>query len=596
MTSTPPNPSPNLSAPSPNLSASERFCPQCGLRTTAETCPEHGIPTLTRVGASGDSVHNGEIIGGRYRVEKLLGRGGFGAVYLATHVTLQQQHVLKVLKSSLAGDETQVKRFHQEARIACKLTHPNTVRVYDFGQTESGFLYLAMELLQGRELGAVLVEEGTLTPERTIRIAMGVLKSLDEAHQAGLVHRDLKPDNIFLCHIHGEDDFVKVIDFGIAKPIDQSDDAALTRTGFTVGTPKYMSPEQVLNKGVDGRSDLYALGVILYQCLSGDLPIVAPSSVETMMAHVQQAPRPLAEVCTQPLPAGLEALVMRSLRKDPGQRFADAEDMLAELEDIVEKNGLVLLRRARSAKLRAVTPSELVSQPELSIPAPAGPNTHAPAGPNTHAPAGQNNDATVAFEVVPQPVDVVAPLVETVAEPMVHPVRASAPVPPVQDRTLVESVQPAPSVQPALGAKLPAQAANLHVDTTLQAAKPGSAPQPPKAAPRMRWPMVVVLLLLALASAWVALHPAGPEPTPTPAQAASPVTPPEAPAPSRPAPAATAPDARPRPQPAAVPTPDPAPAAAAAPDPAPAPAAAPARPASKAKRAGKPAVDGDEAL
>lgn len=346
--------------------AIDRICPQCGSRTTAATCPIHGIPTVTRA-TGGETVQTGEIIGGRYRVDSLLGKGGFGAVYIVTHITLQQQFVLKVLKSSLSADETQVKRFHQEARIACKLSHPNTVRVHDFGQTDSGHLYQAMELLNGKELGAVLTDEGTLSPERAIRIAIGVLKSLGEAHQAGLVHRDLKPDNIFLCHIHGEDDFVKVIDFGIAKPIEQGDDGGLTRTGFTVGTPKYMSPEQVLNKGVEGRSDLYALGVILYQCLSGELPISGGSSVEIMMAHVQQEPVALSLVCQQPLPDGLEQVVMRALRKIPAQRFSDAEDMLAALEEVVEKNGLVLLRRARSARMRAVTPSDLLETGEQML-------------------------------------------------------------------------------------------------------------------------------------------------------------------------------------------------------------------------------------
>ena len=337
----------------------ERICPQCGLKTTELTCPQHGIPTLARITGAVDTVQTGEIIGGRYRVDKLLGKGGFGAVFRATHIVTHQELVLKVLKPNLSDDETQVKRFLQEARTASKLSHPNTVRVYDFGQTDAGHLYLAMELLHGQELGQVLIDNAMLPPERAIHIAIGVLKSLAEAHQAGLVHRDLKPDNIFLCNVLGEDDFVKVIDFGIAKPIEQGDDGGLTRTGFTVGTPKYMSPEQVLNKGVEGRSDLYALGVILYQCLSGELPLSGQSPVETMMAHVQQEPAPLSLVCAQVLPPGLEAVVMRALRKQPAQRFVDAEDMRAAMEDVQEAAGLTTGRKARSAKLRAVTPTDL---------------------------------------------------------------------------------------------------------------------------------------------------------------------------------------------------------------------------------------------
>jgi predicted Ser/Thr protein kinase len=309
----------------------DRICPQCGMRTQEPTCPTHHCPTVVQVTGGLDSLPHGCVVGGRYRIERQIGKGGFGAVYLASHLATKQELVLKVLKPDLSEDPTQVQRFFNEARASSLLSHPNTVRVFDFGQTDVGLLYIAMERLHGKELAHALREGGgRLSALRAVRIAIGVLKSLAEAHHAGLVHRDLKPDNVFLCRVHGEDEFVKVIDFGIAKPKD-SGEQNLTRTGFTVGTPKYMSPEQVLNKPLDGRSDLYALGVILYQCLAGEVPLVGASPMETLMAHLQQEPLDLRQRAPD-VPVALAKLVMRALRKNPWERFTDADDMREALE------------------------------------------------------------------------------------------------------------------------------------------------------------------------------------------------------------------------------------------------------------------------
>jgi serine/threonine-protein kinase len=264
-----------------------------------------------------------------------------------------------MLKPDLAEDPTQLQRFFNEARVASQLSHPHTVKVFDFGQTDNGLLYIAMELLHGVELKKALDDAGgTMDTERTVRIAISVLKSLAEAHDAGLVHRDLKPDNVFLCRVHGEDDFVKVIDFGIAKATNQSSDSGLTKTGFTVGTPKYMSPEQVLNKPLDGRSDLYALGVILYQCLTGDVPFVGASPMETLMAHLQQPPPDLRERAKVALLPGLHEVVQRALAKQPWDRFGNASEMQDALEEVLVQAGVGGLRRTRSGKMAAV-PKEL---------------------------------------------------------------------------------------------------------------------------------------------------------------------------------------------------------------------------------------------
>ena len=227
------------------------------------------------------------------------------------------------------------------------------MRVYDFGQTDAGQLYLAMELLHGQELAKVLKEERTLEPMRAIRIAIAVLKSLAEAHDAGMVHRDLKPENVFLCRMRGEDDFVKLIDFGIAKSFEHADQD-LTKTGFAVGTPKYMSPEQGRAEPLDGRSDLYSLGIILYQCLTSDVPFRAPSAMGIIVKHLQERPVPVDQAAPQPLPSGLADVVMRALAKRREDRFADADDMRLALEHVLEAAGESLTGRGRPHTTRGL--------------------------------------------------------------------------------------------------------------------------------------------------------------------------------------------------------------------------------------------------
>lgn len=325
----------------------ERICPQCGLETAALVCPQHQCPTITRGSGSLSQLQVGTVIDQRYRIEGQLGKGGFGAVFVASHVATKQQVVLKVLKPDLTEDPTQVQRFYNEARTSSLLSHPHTVRVHDFGQTDGGLLYIAMERLHGKELAQAMKESpgGRLPPARLLRIASAVCKSLSEAHHAGLVHRDLKPDNIFLCNVHGEEEFVKVIDFGIAKPVDAPVDGGLTRTGFTVGTPKYMSPEQVMQRQLDGRSDLYSLGIVMYQCLCGEVPFSGATPMETLMAHLQERAKPLAERVPG-LPPAVIAVVDKAMAKKPEERWADADALrhaltsaLAEVEGLPQPAG-----------------------------------------------------------------------------------------------------------------------------------------------------------------------------------------------------------------------------------------------------------------
>ena len=333
--------------------APARFCPECGQTRAEEVCPQHGIPTIVQQIDDFTRQLIGTVIAGRYKVESLIGQGGFGAVFRAVNQMMRQEMVVKVLRPEYAKDPIQVQRFFNEGRTAAQLTHQHTVRVYDFGQTDAGQLYLAMELLHGQELAKVLRDEKAIDPMRAIRIAIAVLKSLAEAHDAGMVHRDLKPENVFLCKMRGEDDFVKLIDFGIAKSFEQADQD-LTKTGFAVGTPKYMSPEQGRAEPLDGRSDLYSLGIILYQCLTGDVPFKAPSAMGVIVKHLQERPVPLEQAATQPLPAGLAEVVMKSLAKRREERFEDADEMRLALEHVLETAGESLTGRGRPHTSRAL--------------------------------------------------------------------------------------------------------------------------------------------------------------------------------------------------------------------------------------------------
>ena len=301
----------------------------------------------------------GQVIGGRYQVEKLIGCGGFGSVFLSTHTTTGQKLVVKVLRAEMASDPVQVKRFFNEAKTTCQLTHPHTVSVFDFGRTDMGQLFMAMEFLDGEELAVVLKREAPLDPLRVTRIACAILKSLAEAHDAGLVHRDLKPGNVFLCNVHGNRDFVKLIDFGIAKSYEAGEDEDLTKTGFAIGTPKYMSPEQVRGEPLDGRSDLYSLSVMMYEALCGSVPFKASSAMGLIVKHMQEAPVDIAEQVEVPLPAGLSEAVMKGLAKTPWERFSDADDMRAALEQVLAASGQPVPpeTRATSAKMRALEPA-----------------------------------------------------------------------------------------------------------------------------------------------------------------------------------------------------------------------------------------------
>ena len=341
------------------------------------------MATLLQGAARSDvaKVTVGSVVAERYQILGELGRGGFGAVLRARHVGTGQEMALKVLSGGEADDRMALKRFFLEARATAGLRHPNTIRVFDFGQDDSGIVYLAMELLVGAPLANHLrdrVAAGQPYSEReAAEIGVTVLRSLAEAHGAGLVHRDLKPDNIFLHHV-GEDEapVIKVLDFGIAKVSGNS----ITGGDQILGPPAYMSPEQVRAQKIDGRSDLYSVGVILFQLVAGQLPFKGDTPISTIYMHLEAQVPDLRRLTQLELSDGFVAVVNRALSKRPDERFSSASEMRQALQaclGVTERSApmpLPLPRDSNEAQtIAAPTPisqSRPSTRPPMAVPPP----------------------------------------------------------------------------------------------------------------------------------------------------------------------------------------------------------------------------------
>jgi serine/threonine protein kinase len=306
-----------------------KVCPACGAEYDAKTrfCPDDGS-VLRAQGATDELI--GEVIADRYHVLKKIGQGGMGQVYLAEHVRMGRRCAIKVMNRSLSQDTGAVSRFAREAANAARINDPNVAHIYDFGESKEHGIYLAMEYVEGEVLSRILERERVLPVERALRIAVQVTRALGAAHKEGVVHRDLTPNNIVVGNASGEIDLVKVVDFGIAKAMQDSGDG-LTRTGFVVGTPRYMSPEQLLADPVDGRSDLYSLGCIMFEMLAGSHPFVGPDgSHQTSKRLSEPAPHPRER--NPNIPPALDAVVVKALARNPGERFANAHDLRQAME------------------------------------------------------------------------------------------------------------------------------------------------------------------------------------------------------------------------------------------------------------------------
>ena len=277
----------------------------------------------------------GRVINDRFKISALIARGGMGKVYRAEQAPLGRVCALKVLNPSYAGDQDPEfhKRFFLEASIASKLTHPNTVTIFDYGRTEDDVYYMAMEYLEGHTLHRAIREAGHFPEERVAHIARQICRALREAHSLGVIHRDLKPANIFLVEHGDETDFVKILDFGLVKNVSDTKTEDLTQTGLFMGSPKYMAPEQIRGDRVDARTDIYALGIIMYEMIAGKVPFDRPNSVNILMAHVNEEAPPLRQMNpnTQ-VSLAFEELIAKCMSKSPNQRFSSMDEVLAALK------------------------------------------------------------------------------------------------------------------------------------------------------------------------------------------------------------------------------------------------------------------------
>ncbi|HEY1537626.1 MAG TPA: serine/threonine-protein kinase [Polyangiaceae bacterium] len=302
-----------------------RFCANCGAL----------MPTLAEAGAD---PMIGKLVGGRYRVTGVLGEGGMGIVYVGEQQmgSTVRKVAIKTLHAHLSKDPSVLARFHRECGTVAQLEHPNTIKFYDFGSTDDGTLYIAMEFVAGHSLSDVLLK-GPLSPERVIKIMRQVCGALDEAHMQGIIHRDLKPDNLVLTDRAGETDFVKVLDFGIAARTESADaqkEQKLTQQGMVLGTPPYMSPEQFTGKALDSRSDIYSLGVMTYEMLAGRLPFDADTPWQWATQHMSVQPIPFeVSAPAKNIPDGMRKAILRALSKNKEDRQPTAREFFAELSD-----------------------------------------------------------------------------------------------------------------------------------------------------------------------------------------------------------------------------------------------------------------------
>jgi serine/threonine-protein kinase len=323
-------------------------CPTCG-RTfvdEAQACPDDGTPLQADSTVAGNIAVDpliGRTLDDKYRLDDRLGTGGMGTVYRATHLLIDRPVAIKLLNPRFVEDEAAQARFRREARAAGRLQHANAVAVTDFGSTADGFVYIVMELLEGRTLRDVLAREAPLDTARAVSIMLQISAAVAAAHEAGIIHRDLKPANIFIVQRKDAPPFVKVLDFGIAKlaadTIDDDDPKTLTAVGVMIGTPKYMSPEQCESGPLTPASDVYSLGIILYEMLTGTTPFTGTSPLAIALKHSTEEPRrPRDWVVTIPPP--IEELVLNALEKKPESRPQNAAEFRRALYTTADQLGL----------------------------------------------------------------------------------------------------------------------------------------------------------------------------------------------------------------------------------------------------------------
>ena len=315
-----------------------RLCHHCGasIEDDARFCSACGAPSDEQGGHGASDPLVGRVVGGSYLLQDVVGVGGMGRVYKAEQSTLGRTVAVKVIHPHLLGDEQTVARFYQEARASSRLNHPNSVSIIDFGRTDDGILYLAMEFLSGKDLALVMHEEGPLAHDRVCNILVNTLDALGEAHDLGIVHRDLKPENIILRPLRSGEDLVKVVDFGLATIVGK--ESSITKPGLVCGTPDYMSPEQGRGDAVDGRGDLYALGVVLFELLVGHLPYIDDTPTRVVLRHLNDPiPDPRRASPNRDIPDRLAQVTIKALAKDANERYQVAREMQDALREVLEE-------------------------------------------------------------------------------------------------------------------------------------------------------------------------------------------------------------------------------------------------------------------
>jgi eukaryotic-like serine/threonine-protein kinase len=366
-----------------------RFCASCG--------------AILPIPHEGPDPMLGELVGGRYRVTGVLGEGGMGKVYVGEQQmgSTVRKVAIKTLHAHLSKDPSVLARFHRECGTVAQLEHPNTIKFFDFGSTQDGTLYIAMEFVAGKPLSDVIRDQGPLASERVVKIMRQTCGALDEAHLQGIVHRDLKPDNLVLTDRAGETDFVKVLDFGIAARRESADaqkEQKLTQQGMVLGTPPYMSPEQFTGKALDARSDVYSLGVMAYEMLAGKLPFEADTPWQWATQHMTAQPIPF-EVSAPSLnvPPAMRAAILKSLSKDKEQRQGSAREFFAEL------SGGARMTVAADPPTKHSDTAAMPAAPDFTAPPPvfpSGPGAVSPAA-HAHAPGHVHVPATGPAVAVP---------------------------------------------------------------------------------------------------------------------------------------------------------------------------------------------------
>jgi len=437
-----------------------RICPACqsNFSGSVTRCSHDGrrLLTVAAFERSMDDALIGTVLADRYDILDRLGVGGMGTVYRAEQRALGRDVAVKVLRRELGRDPDTVARFHREAQALSNLRHPNTVAVLDFGQTADGLLFLVMELLEGEMLSTRLRRDGALPVTEALRITTGILRSLGEAHRAGIIHRDLKPDNIFLARVdaHADEELVKVVDFGVAKIRPGGADAPIdplsTQEGTVFGTPRYMSPEQAQGRPLDGRSDLYAVGVMLFQMLTGVVPFGEDDAVVVMAHHIMTPPPRVLDLNpSAAIPPELDELVAAALKKRPADRPETAEEFLRAIEALpVEgaRAGLTSGPFAGTARVPRVTATRTASA--LAVLAAAGIALF------TALPSHRRTSAPVAAPAAAPPAARATPTPPVAQPPPMAP--AAAPIP-------VEPADPAPTpVSAFVDAAAPTATATAH--------------------------------------------------------------------------------------------------------------------------------------